>query len=102
MEFLIKRTDGDWFDLDLSDYGDVLKPNSFNSEIIEGWGNHRIKIKNCEIAFSYEIAGFQVIFGEGDNPSNSISEIEAEKITKEILYNIEKSTGQKGEFFQVM
>ncbi len=99
MEFIIKRNDGEWFDLDKDEYDDVLKPNSYNYDIIDGWGNHRIKVNNCEISFSFEFVGFQICFE--DEPGESITDEDAEIIIKEILSNIEQSTKQKGIYYRI-
>jgi len=92
IEFLIKRTDGDWFDLHTSRCGEVLRPSSFPSHPVEGWGNHRIEIRGCQISFSYEDPGIQVSF-EGD----SLAEAEASQIVSEIAESITKATGQKSQ-----
>jgi hypothetical protein len=92
IEFLIKRTDGDWFDLHKSRFAEVLRPSSFPSRPIEGWGDHRIEIRGCPVSFSYEGPGIQVCF-EG----NAITEAEASQIVGEIAQSITKATSQKGE-----
>src|SRR5437870_2282440 len=96
MEFLIKRTDGDWFDLNKRQFADVLRPSSFQSCPIAGWGDHRIEIRDCEIAFSFEIAGLQVIFQD-----NTLTEAEALQVTNEIAESITKAIGQKSKVIQL-
>lgn len=96
MEFLIKRTDGEWFSLHKMKFAETLKPKSVASQQIRGWGDHRIKIPNGEIAFSYEDPGIHVIF---ENYSGTLKE--ARLITKEILQNIETTTKEKGEIFEL-
>jgi hypothetical protein len=91
IEFLIRRTDGEWFDLDSSRNAEVLKPRSVSSEPVSGWGDHRIKIPNGVISFSYEDPGIQVMFDEF-----SASREEARLMVEEILSNIEAATGQRG------
>lgn len=95
-EFLIKRTDGDWFDLPFDCYSDVLHPKSLPSKRVEGWGEYRILIAGCEIAFSYEDPGIQVSF-ECENLSEEL----ATKIVEEICANIIEITGQKGQVVQI-
>ena len=95
-EFLIKRTDGDWFDLHKDQYSVVLHPTSFPWKRVEGWGEYRIKVADCEIAFSYEDPGIYVAF-ECDN----IAEELATKIVEEICSNIIQATGQKGKVLQI-
>jgi hypothetical protein len=89
MEFLIRRMDGDWFDLHYGRFPDVLHPDSFPSEQISGWGDHRIRVLGEEIAFSHEDPGIQVIF-EG----NLIDPEQAGQIVQEIAENIMHATGQ--------
>jgi hypothetical protein len=93
VEFLIKRTDGDWFDLHVSRYAETLKPRSVPSEVVAGWGDHRIRVLGVDISFSYEDPGFQVVF-EGE-----LSESDARRIADEICLNIVEATGQAGAVF---
>jgi hypothetical protein len=65
LEFLIKRTDGDWFDLRHEHLKEVLRPTSYSSKPIEGCGDHRIEVEGCEVSFSYEDPGIQVCFESG-------------------------------------
>ena len=90
MEFFIRRTDGEWFDLPWQRRTEILHPNSFASRSIPGWGNHRIEVLGCEVSFSDEDPGIQVCFETGD-----ISAETAEQIVTEICENIERATGQK-------
>jgi len=90
MEFLIRRTDGQWFDLPYSQYAKTLRPRTLPSEVIDGWGDHRIRVSGVEISFSYEDPGFQVAF-EDDVP-----EADARRIVDEVLLNIVEATGQQG------
>jgi hypothetical protein len=94
-EFLIKRTDGDWFNLQFSEFNHVLHPNSFPFKTVAGWGDHRIEVLEWQISFSYEDSGIQVCF-EGE-----ISEEMAIKITQEICHNVIQATGQSGEVLQI-
>lgn len=90
IEHLIRTCDGDWFNLHRKDFEVVLKPRSFASRPVSGWGDHRIVCENVEISFSYEDPGFQVAF-EGD-----IEEDLAKQIVEEIRESIETATHQKG------
>lgn len=91
-EFLIRRTDGEWFNLPPpAELPKVLRPTSVPSQPTSGWGTHRIKIPNGEIAFSDEDPGIQVIF-EGYTGTHE----EATRMVEEILANIEAATGQQG------
>ncbi len=92
LEFLIRRTDGEWFSLPgPAQLPEVLRPRTVPSEPTPGWGTHRIKIPDGVIAFSDEDPGIQVIFEE-----YSGSKEEALKIVGEVLANIESADGQRG------
>ena len=82
--------DGNWFNLHRDSFAEVLKPKSFDSQRLSGWGDHRIETEGVEISFSYEDPGIQVMF-EGDLP-----EALATQIVEEIRENIETATNQKG------
>jgi len=96
MEFLIKRTDGEWFSLHKKKFAETLKPSSIPSKTVEGWGDHRIEIANGIISFSYEDPGIQVCF---ENFTGTYKE--AYKIVKEILKKIEVSTNEKGKIIEL-
>jgi hypothetical protein len=89
-EYLIRRTDGEWFDIPASNAADAYRPTSFASERVQGWGDWRIQCEGVEISFSYEDPGIQVSI-EGDLPEKV-----ADQIADEIRDNIERVTGQKG------
>lgn len=91
-EFLIRRVDGEWFDLHGGWFGgEVLRPNSIPSKPIQGGGDHRIEVSGCEISFSYEDPGIYICFEGGDMPEST-----AQQVVEEICRNIEQATGQKG------
>jgi hypothetical protein len=91
MEFLIYRTDGQWFDLDPSDFEKVFHPNSFTSRRTEGNGEYCLEVEGCQVVISYEMPGLQVVF-DGD-----ISREIAKQIVTEICQNVTSFTGQSGE-----
>ncbi len=95
MEFLIKRTDGAWFDLPKGRFADVLRPSSYPSRLAQGWGDHRIEVNGCPISFSYEDPGIQVCF-EG----SGFPEDDALKVVNEIADSIMKATGQLARVIQ--
>ena len=96
MEFLIRRSDGDWFSLARADFSVALRPTNFASAPCEGWGDHRIKLSNGTIAFSYEDPGIQVIFKDFSGNAD-----EVRQIVEEILANIEFVTRQKGSIVEL-
>lgn len=89
-EFLIQRTDGEWFDISFDRYPVILCPIDIESRQAEGWGSHRIEIEGEEISFSDEDPGFHVVFETG-----KLSCERAEQIVNEIGRNIEETTGQQ-------
>jgi hypothetical protein len=88
-EYLIRRTNGEWFDLPPSSWPDLM-PTSIPWKHVTGWGDYRIEINGVETSFSYEDPGIQISF-EGELP-----ETVADRVVEEVLANIEKSTGQRG------
>jgi hypothetical protein len=95
MEYLIRRSDGEWFDLHADRYAAALRPSSMPNRPVEGWGDHRIEVSGVEISFSYEDPGIQVTF-EGDLPEEV-----ADAIVTEILANITEVTGQQGRVIRI-
>jgi hypothetical protein len=90
MEFLLRRTDGEWFDLRREQFGEVLRPSSYASRVVGGWGDHRIQVDGVHVAFSFEDPGIQVSF---DGPIDATT---ASRIVQEVLASIEGKTGQRG------
>ena len=91
IEFLIRRTDGDWFDNAWS----ACNPKSFPYEVIDGWGNHRIRVLGVEVSVSDEIVGYQISFG------GEIDEATTRQIVEEMRQNLEAATGQRGEVVEL-
>jgi len=89
-EYLIKRADGEWFDIPASRAAEAYRPTSFAWERIEGWGDWRIRCEGVEISFSCEDPGIQVSIEDNLPPTV------ADQIADEIRQNIEHVTGQKG------
>ena len=94
-EYLIRRVDGEWFDLNVRQWPDVMRPNSMASKPVAGWGNHRIEVMGVEISFSDEDPGILMCI-EGNLPDSM-----ADQIIKEVLANIEKATGQRGRIVEI-
>ena len=95
MEYLIRRTDGEWFDLGPDRYDFALRPSSLPSRRIEGWGDYRIEVGGVEVSFSYEDPGIQVTF-EGE-----VAETVADAVVAEVLVNITAATGQEGRIVKI-
>jgi hypothetical protein len=49
-----------WIAVHADDVQRVLTPNGWDAAVIEGWGDHRVRIDNTEVSFSGEDAGWQV------------------------------------------
>jgi hypothetical protein len=90
-EYLICNLDDEEFDIHHSKWAEVLRPKSYPSKVIEGWGALRLEIAGFEVSFSTEPPGTQIVF-----ESDDISPEVADKIVQEILENAESFTGQKG------
>ena len=90
LEYLICRTDAEWFDFPSAEYPEILRPIRTPSKPVEGWGSHRIEVEGEEISFSDEDPGFQVVFETG-----VLLEERADQIVAEICENIETHTAQR-------
>ena len=90
-EYLIRAQNDEEFDIHLSQWSKVLRPTSYPSKVIEGWGLLRIEVLGCEISFSAEPPGTQIVFESG-----AISPEVADQIVREILESAEAFTGQPG------
>ena len=91
IEFLVKRTDGDWFDLPVG--SGAYRPKTVPYEAV-GTDEQAIRIGECEVSFSFEDPGIQICF-HGD-----IAEELAERVASEVLERIE-ITGQEGEVIRI-
>ncbi len=91
--YLIRRIDGEWFDLPQG--SDPYRPITIPFKREEGWGDGRILVAGCVVSFSYEDPGIQVTF-EGDIDSST-----AEKVVDEVRQSIEQVSGQKGRIIQI-
>jgi hypothetical protein len=90
LEYIILPAGGGDFHLPAHRYDDVLRPNSLPSEPIEGYGTHSIDVDGCEVYFSDEQEGFQVVFECEEMPQE-----QTRRLVEEICANIERATGQK-------
>jgi hypothetical protein len=90
-EYLIRTVDDEEFDIPPPKWSEVLRPKSYPSKVIAGWGVLRLWVEGCEVSFSPEPPGTQVVFESGDIPAEV-----ADAIVQEILESAELFTGQKG------
>ena len=95
-EYLIRRRDKDFCLVQVGKFSNVLHPNSFESEKANGWGDYRIKIRDCEISFSFEEVGIQVSFEICE-----IDDEKAETIIDEICRNVEKEIKNPCDWIQI-
>ena len=89
LEYLLRRTDHEWFSFPFAQYPEILRPARTPSKQIAGWGSNRIEVEGEDISFSDEDPGFQVVFETGILP-----EERADQLVYEICENIEARTGQ--------
>lgn len=96
MEFLIKRTDGEWFSLHKDHFQKVLKPKHPRTEPCQGIGDHCIQLPNGQIAFTFEDPGLHIIFEKYEGTRE-----EAIRIVREILENLTVFSGEKGKIVEL-
>lgn len=96
LEFMIKRTDGQWFDIPDQAWEGLYLPHSVPAEYVPGHGVPAIRVLGCGVTFSQEEPGSQVSFVRG-----SADETAARQVVDEILENIIRATGQAGEVVQI-
>jgi len=95
-EFLIRRTDGSWFDLLPHEYAQTLRPNSVPSAPSPRTEGYGISVEGCEVTFAYEDPGIRVVFEGGELPEEL-----TRRIVLEVCTNITSLTGQAGEVVPV-
>jgi hypothetical protein len=93
IEFLLKRTDGDWFDLPVG--SNAYRPKTVPFEPTGRDEEDPILIGECEVSFSYEDPGILICF-DGD-----IADDLAERVASEVLERIREITGQEGELIRI-
>lgn len=86
IEFLIRPEEAEWFDFPKGSC--PFRPIRTPFKEVDGWGDERIGVDGCEISFSSEDPGIQVVF-EGQ-----ISRERAVEIIEEIRQSIEAASGQ--------
>ena len=86
--FVIRPRPGEWLRLQQSQFESALRTRSVPSNPVAGWGDHRIRARDVEIAFACENDTVEVSF-EGE-----IERDDAELLVKEIRDSIASSTGQ--------
>lgn len=92
IELLIKRTDGDWFDLPAD--SNPYRPKTVPFEPVGGDGG-RILIGECEVSFSYEDPRIQISF------EDDIAEDLAEHVATEVLERVRELTGQQADLLRI-
>ena len=95
MEYLIRRTDGDWFDLHADRHADVfLRVGSDDTQVPDS-GDFCFKRDGVEVQVNGEIAGLHIII------EPVIDDHLADQWLNEFLQRLQNVTNQKGEFFAI-
>ncbi len=80
IEYVIERADqadaSDW-PIHKDRIGEFLKPNTLPSEVVAGWGDHRIRVAGIEVSFSWEPVGWCAAF-EGEIDQDTAAQIVGE------------------------
>lgn len=95
-EYIIRKTDGEEFDIPYSRWGEVYRPNSVESIIVEGSGLVRFRLLDCAVAFYPEMPGTHIVF-----ECKSTEQEVADRLVKEFLANAEKFTGESGQIIEL-
>src|SRR4051812_29411360 len=96
LEFLIRSTTGECFNLSNDLFQDIFRMLSIPSTPIKAEGDFTIEVVGSKINFTNEDIGIYITF-EGDQ----LSKRQAFQLLKEIKDNIKKLTGQKVEVIQL-
>ncbi|WP_152990715.1 hypothetical protein [Sphaerimonospora mesophila] len=73
--YLIRPEDGpECIPIQAQDIARVLTPEGWEAAPVDGWGDHRIRVRDVDISFSAEDIGWQV-FVEGDLPETIADDI---------------------------
>lgn len=96
MEFLIRTRDGhDWPAIRNDRVAVVLTPNGWDCAAVAGWGNHRVRYGDAEIAFAAEDVGWQVSI-EGPMPPEV-----AEQFIAAVTGQVEREVREPVEWIQI-
>jgi hypothetical protein len=89
-EYLIQAADeGELWPASHRDRNDaVLRPRGWDAKEIDGWGDYRMLVEGVEVAFSGELAGWQVSI-EGDMDSER-----ADLLVDTIAAQVAQETGR--------
>lgn len=94
-EFLIRRTDGEWFDLHIDRYPDLFLRDDTTDRRVDGPGDFRFQRSGVEVEVNYEDSGFHILIESGIDSS------EAEQWVQEYLNRLCDLTYQKGSILQL-
>ena len=95
IEYIIKRTDGEWFNLNISLYPKVFSSKKYNLKPTQGIGDYCLSFNDKLIEISYEYPGLQFAF------KNNFDKNIAKELINEFFKNITQAMGQKGEILQL-
>ncbi|MBB2748738.1 hypothetical protein [Microbispora sp. NBRC 16548] len=81
--YLIRPEDGpEWIPIHARDLARVLTPDGWEACLVDGWGDHRIRVRDVDVSFSAEDVGWQVSI-EGDLPANVADDL-VDVVTRQI------------------
>ncbi|WDZ84578.1 hypothetical protein [Micromonospora cathayae] len=73
----------------------VLTPDGWDCVVTAGWGDHRVRCDETEVAFSGEPVGWQLSF-EGPMTQET-----AERFVASVAYQVEQEVGEPVEWIQI-
>ncbi|MCP4004977.1 MAG: hypothetical protein GY725_12350 [bacterium] len=87
VEFAIRPDPGEWLMVPREQYGELFRFSSESSSPVSGWGDHRICMRDVEVAFAQETDEVQIFF-EG-----RIESRDARKLAEEVRDRLSAATG---------
>jgi len=77
------------------DWRKAFRPANTPSEVIDGWGNLRLRIEDSDVSFSDEFVGIQIVFED-----TGMSDDRVDAIAEEIRQQAESYTGRRAEIIR--
>ncbi|MBO2455969.1 hypothetical protein [Actinomadura violacea] len=95
-EYLIQARTGDgWIAFHHDDLAQVLTPAGWECAPVDGWGDHRLRLGEVEIAFSGEPPGWQISF-EGEFDSHI-----ADAVIATVTHQLGEHSGREAAWFLI-
>ena len=96
MEFMIRTRAGhDWPAVNRDRLTDVLTPVGWNCSVVAGWGDHRLRCGEAEIAFAAEAAGWLLSI---DGPMEQEA---AQRFVAAVTAQVERELAEPIEWLQI-